>query len=301
MTGVQTCALPIYLCRRLDLRKANRRVLEALVKSGALDDLGPHRASILASLSTAVHYAEQCNLNTVSGQDDLFGLETTTPQKKSGYIQAEAWSDEERLAGEKETLGFYLRGHPIIRYENELANVITTRLKDIRPGSVVVAGYIHRLRTRTGTRGRMAEIVLDDRIGRAMLTVYAEKYQQYRPLLIKDKLIIVRGEVVTDDYLDSGYTIIAREIYDLDGVRNKYAALRLRLSSQQAGRESLVRISTALAGHRTGNCAVRIDYLDGPATCSLDMGEEWRVAMNDNLLESLRNILGQDNVVIEYN
>jgi len=293
-------------CRRTDLKKANRRVLEALIKCGAMDDLGPNRGSIMASLGVAIQLSEQFSTNTVTGQDDLFGLDDmsgtgTNGQRPSEFIQVADWSDDERLTGEKETLGFYLRGHPIIRYENELVKFITTRLKDIRPGNVLVAGYIHRLRTRSGARGRMAEVILDDRNGRATVTVYADKYQQYRQLLIKDKLIIVRGEVVADDYLDNGYAIIAREICDLDEMRNRHAALRLKLNADHAGKETLDQVRTELAGHRTGNSKVRMDYLNGNAVCTLEMGAEWRVSITDNLLESLRNILGNENVVIEYN
>ena len=293
-------------CRRIDLKKANRRVLEALIKCGAMDDLGPNRGSIMASLGAAIQLSEQFSTNTVSGQDDLFGLDDMAGagrygQKPSEFIQVAEWSDDERLTGEKETLGFYLRGHPILRYENELGKFITTRLKDIRPGNVLVAGYIHRLRTRSGARGRMAEIVLDDRNGRATLTVYADKYQQYRHLLIKDKLIIVRGEVVADDYFDNGYAIIAREIYDLDEMRNRHAGLRLVLTADHAGRETLDRVQTELAGNRGGNSKVRLDYVNGSAVCRLEMGAEWKVTINDKLLESLRNILGNENVVIEYN
>ncbi|MGH8120247.1 MAG: OB-fold nucleic acid binding domain-containing protein, partial [Gammaproteobacteria bacterium] len=293
-------------CRRIDLKKANRRVLEALIKCGAMDDLGPNRGSIMASLGTAIQLAEQFSTNTVSGQDDLFGLDDMAGagrygQKPSEFIQVADWSEDERLTGEKETLGFYLRGHPILRYENELGKFITSRLKDLRPGNVLVAGYIHRLRTRSGARGRMAEIMLDDRNGRATLTVYADKYQQYRQLLIKDKLIIVRGEVVADDFIENGYALIAREIYDLDEMRNRQAGLRLVLTADHAGRETLDQVRAVLAGNRGGNSKVRMDYLNGNAVCSLEMGAEWKVSINDNLLESLRNILGNENVVIEYN
>jgi DNA polymerase-3 subunit alpha len=294
-------------CRRIDLKKANRRVLEALIKCGAMDDLGPNRGSIMASLNTAIQLAEQFNTNTVSGQDDLFGLDQIVHDEghgrsKSEFIKVADWNDEERLAGEKETLGFYLHGHPIIRYENELGKFVTSRLKDLRPGNVLVAGYIHRLRTRSMQRGRMAEIVLDDRNGRANLKLFPDKYQQYRDLLIKDKLIIVRGDYATDDFVENGYAITGREIYDIDEMRNRQAGLRLKLSAEQAaGGDTLDRIRTALSGYRTGNCKIRVDYLKDGVSCSLELGSAWKVTLNDNLLELLKNILGNGNVVIEYN
>ena len=293
-------------CRRIDLKKANRRVLEALIKCGAMDDLGPNRGSIMASLNTAIQLAEQCNINTVSGQDDLFGLDQIVRDQghgrsKSEFIKVADWNDEERLAGEKETLGFYLRGHPIIRYENELGKFVTSKLKDIRPGNVLVAGYIHRLRTRSVPKGKMAEIVLDDRNGRANLKVFPDKYQQYRHLLIKDRLIIVRGEYAADDFVENGYALTAREIHDIDEMRNRQAWLRLKLSAEQVGGDTLERIRTALSGHRTGNCSIRVDYVKDDVACNLELGSAWKISLNDKLLESLVNILGNDNVVIEYN
>ena len=293
-------------CRRIDLKKANRRVLEALIKCGAMDDLGPNRASIMASLNTAIQFAEQYNINAVSGQDDLFGLDQIVSvqghgQGQSEFIKVTDWNDEERLAGEKETLGFYLRGHPIIRYEHELGKFVTSKLKDIRPGNVLVAGYIHRLRTRSVPKGKMAEIVLDDRNGRANLKVFPDKYQQYRHFLIKDKLIIVRGEYAADDFLENGYALTAREIYDIDEIRNRQACLQLKLSAGQVGGDTLDRIRTVLSGHRTGNCRIRLEYVRDDVACNLEMGSAWKVSLNDKLLESLVNILGNDNVVIEYN
>ena len=295
-------------CRRIDLKKANRRVLEALIKCGAMDDLGPDRSSIMASLNKAVQVAEQFNTNTVSGQDDLFGLDNIVTaggqdRIKSEFNKVAEWSDDERLSGEKETLGFYLRGHPIIRYEHELGKFITSRLKDLRPGNnVLVAGYIHRLRTRSGPKGRMAEIVLDDRNGRANLKVFSDKYQQFRNLLIKDKLIIVKGDYATDDYVENGYALTAREIYDIDEMRrDRHAWLRLKLSAEQSSTDTFALIRTALAGYRSGTGKIRVDYINGAASCVLEMGAEWKVTLDDNLLESLRNILGNDNVAIEYN
>ncbi len=109
------------LCRRIDLRKANRRVLEALIRSGAMDALGDNRASLMASLPAALHLAEQDARDATAGQVDLFGL--AAPQADAATTDVSAhtahlpeWDEAERLTGEKETLGLYLTGHPIARY-----------------------------------------------------------------------------------------------------------------------------------------------------------------------------------------
>ncbi len=292
------------LSRRIDARRVNRRVLEALIRSGALDGLGPNRSSLMASLAPALQLAEQSHKNTVTGQDDLFGLEPVQAHgqgtAKSEFVQAPDWSDEERLQGEKETLGFYLKGHPIIRYEQELEKIVSCRLKSLRTGNVLVAGYIHRLRSRSGNRGRMAELVLDDRTSRANVTVYSDKFQQYRNLLVKDQLVIVRGEVMEDDFISSGYTIVAREIYDMQQIREKYAGIRLKLSGTVPLSATLESLQKLMASNRNGNCRVMVSYHNGTADCLLPVSDKWRVNASDGFLDSLKKLLGQDNVALEY-
>jgi DNA polymerase-3 subunit alpha len=293
-------------CRRLDLHKVNRRVLESLIRCGALDDLGPGRSSLMASLDKALQLAEQHARNQHSGQEDLFGLAAsaggeTAAQTATAFVVVPEWTEEERLRGEKETLGFYLAGHPIMRYESELAQIITARLNDLEPGlQVTIAGYIASLRARAGRRGRMAELRLDDRTARVPVVVYAEQYQRYRELLIKDSLIIVRGQVMADEFYESGYSVTAHEIYSLQQVRDRCATLRLRV---QGGRATalITALKNALQPHRPGTCTVAIEYHNGRARAGLRLGPEWRVSLSDGLLADLRSSLGPENVMIEYN
>ncbi|NIN35982.1 MAG: DNA polymerase III subunit alpha [Gammaproteobacteria bacterium] len=294
-------------CRRIDLKKANKRVVEALIKSGAMDTLGPNRSSLIASLQGAIQLADQYSKNQASGQDDLFGLDTSANNASTASNPAEFnmipdWDDDERLAGEKETLGFYLEGHPIIKYEAELRQFINKKLKDIQPpDNVLVAGYIHRIRTRSGSRGRMAEIVLDDRTGRANITVYSDKFMKYRHLLLKDQLVIIRGDVEQDDFFESGYSIIAREIYDLDEIRNSRAKLSLRIFNEKLTESKIDEIKNILTVYRPGNSHVDLHYLTPDSACKVSLGDSWLVNLSENLLAELRKCLGEDNVNVEYN
>lgn len=290
-------------CRRIDSRKINRRAHEAFIKAGAMDGLGPGRSSLYASLNTALQLAEQYNHNTITGQDDMFGLDEVTQsgEKQSEFVRVSEWSDDERLAGEKETLGFYLKGHPITRYESEINQFVSCKLKDIRSGNVIIAGYIHRLRTRSGNKGRMAEIVLDDRTARSNITVYSDKFQQYRNLLVKDSLVIIKGDVVTDDYYESGLSVIAREIMDIEQARNRFANLNICLNAEQSSMSVIEKIKKILSINCNGNCRINITYYNGDAKCHLELGKEWRIKISDSLLESLKNLLGSDNVSLSYN
>ena len=290
------------LCRRIDLRKVNRRVLESMIRSGAADELGPSRSRIHISLNKAIQMAEQSSRNRHSGQDDLFGLFPVDDNEKtsSEFLDAVNWSDDERLIGERETLGFYLQGHPIIKYESELGGLIGSRLKDIKIGNNVrVAGYIHRMRTRSGSRGKMAEVLLDDRTARANVTVYSNVFQKYSNNLVKDQLVVIDGEVVEDDFFISGLSIIAKDIYTLVQMRER-ANLRLRLGKQRDFRPEMKYLKKTLAPYCRGASSVSVEYSNDKGQCTLVLGDDWKVNVSDALLDSLRSHLGMANVSLDY-
>ena len=113
------------LCRRIDLQRVNRRVFDALIRSGSLDRIGPNRATLTAELDRAMHLGEQNSRAMSVGQVDLFGLSTASDKV------VEDWSEAQRLAGERETLGLFLSGHPITPYEPDLKFLVSGRLADV--------------------------------------------------------------------------------------------------------------------------------------------------------------------------
>ena len=165
-------------CQRIDLRKSNKRVFEALIKSGSLDSFGKNRATLLASLANALQQAEQALHNQTYGQHDLLSMHTQVPEAQ--YIDAPAWNEETQLQGEKETLGFYLTGHPLNRYINELSNFTSCRIADLHPGkhhNARVAGIITAVRVRQTKRGdRMAVCTLDDGTGDTEAVCFSEAF-----------------------------------------------------------------------------------------------------------------------------
>jgi len=291
-------------CRRCDIRKVNRRVIESLIRSGAMDCFGTTRSSLMATLDSAIQLAEQAITNDRTGQNDLFGLDdiVSSESDAENLVELPEWGDEERLQGEKDTLGLYLKGHPITRYEEELSQFITARLNSLEPseGMITIAGYIASLRIRTGRRGRMAEVRLDDRTGRVPVTVYSDVYQQYRHLLVKDQLIIVRGRMERDDFYESGYSVTATAILNLDDIRAQRATLLLRISQAGNAGQFVQTLKQVLDHYRADASAVAVDYYNGKAQARLWLGDEWRVRLEDELLDKLRSSLGDDNVKIQY-
>ena len=290
-------------CQRIDLKKANRRVLETLIRSGAMDRLGPNRATLMDALPEALRIAEQRLRDAAMGQTDLFGLGGDVAGTGQ-YRPRREWDEEERLRGEKETLGLYLTGHPIERYLPELERFISSRIVDIKPTRnqvITVAGLIVAMNTRNSKRGgKLAFITLDDRSGRIELVVFPEDYERYRDLLVKDRLLVVEGDVSVDEY-SGGYRVSAREIYDIEGARSRFAKrLVIAVEQKRAGNGFIRSLAETLEPYREGGCPVAIDYRHASASATVILGEQWRVRPADLLLQKLTDLAGEDRVRLEY-
>ncbi|CAK0778553.1 DNA polymerase III subunit alpha [Gammaproteobacteria bacterium] len=291
-------------CRRIDSRKANRRVLEALIRAGALDSLGPGRATLINTLDRASQAAERHLRDATLGQVDLFGSTSSAIAISSERYEAVPdWDVRTRLAGEKETLGLYLTGHPIEEYVSELANIVTDHLADLRPTnkdkSAVVAGLVLGARVLQSKRGgRMAFVSLDDRTARVEVAVFNEAYLQYRDLLSKDRLLVVEGPVSIDDF-SGGLRMSAERLWNMDQARELFAkALTLRV--RQASNGLVQQIMETLTPFREGRCAVHVDYSNDQACARLVLGRSWCCHPCDDLITRLRRLLGPENVNIVY-
>ena len=282
-------------CRRVDKRIVNRRSIESLIRAGAFDALNAHRAGLLASLGMAMEAAEQVarSVNQVS----LFGAEEA--EKPSGDLaKVPQWSDRDRLQNEKLALGFYYSGHPFNFYRSHIKGVVKLALKDITPQKepVLMAGIVYAVRSQQTKRGRMAFVTLDDGSAQQEVAVFNELFTEQRALIKEDELLIVEGKVARDDY-SGGLRVSAEKIYDLAGLRNRYAK-QLRLSIN--GQGNVARLAELLAPYMPGGCPVRISYRNTTATCELVLPESSRVRLSDGLLQSLADWLESGNVKIIY-
>ncbi|MEJ2530166.1 MAG: DNA polymerase III subunit alpha [Halioglobus sp.] len=296
-------------CARTDPRKVNRRAIEALIRSGALDALGAERWVMMAALDDALKAAEQSASNRDSGIDDLFGEVVPGPGNSSadlyaGFRGVRSWTGKERLGGEKDTLGLYVTGHPIDEYEDEVRKFAPTRIADLRgdmQGNQVVAGLIVASRTMKTRRGdTMAIIQLDDRSARIEVTVYGETYGEYRELLGNDQLVIVEGTVDFDDY-SGGVGMRARSVRSLLQARQAYVSeLTIEISHDMVDDRMAARIEQTLAGAGGGNCPVSLIYKQARNRARVRLGERWQVVPSDELLHELRECVGTERVLLLY-
>ncbi len=304
------------LCRRVDLRKANRRVLESLIRAGACDGLGANRATLLANLPTALQAADQHGQSQDAGQDDLFGLGDAGAPPPATLVEHEEWDDVERLAHEKETLGLYLTGHPVEPYLDELACFTSGRLGSLEPPAaggpghgrgreqpVTVAGLVVGLRTlKTQRGGRISILTLDDRSGRIEVKAFDDVSQRHRELIAKDRLLVVCGGLGQDDFSGAAQ-VRADEILSLEQARERHArALLVRLESDDwsPGRDPVGGLREQLEPFCDGGCPVLLEYAGRQGAARLALGEGWRVRPADELLKRLRRTFGSGRVDLVY-
>jgi len=300
------------LCRRLDLTKVNRRVLEALIKSGSLDSLALNRAALMSRLASAMQRGDQNARAHEAGQVDLFGLaaEERAPTLQRLQVAAEPdWSEALRLAGERDTLGFYLTGHPIDRVAQELSRFVSHRIGDLvserpftQPGrgfgggrSVTVAGLIDEIRR----RGPRISVNLDDSSGRIEVTLFDEIFQRHRDLIVKDALVLIEGSLRFDEFSD-GWRLAARRITNLDQALEAQArrvVLKWPAEQEAVAFEKLAQI---LMRFRPGTCPVTIEYRATQAQGALTLGTEWSVRPARELVAELQGLLGRDAVELRF-
>lgn len=295
------------LCARTDPKKINRRVMEKLIMAGTFDRLGPHRAALTRALDDALKAADQHAKAETVGQADMFGVLTKEPDEiENSYANVPPWPEQIRLEGEREVLGLYLTGHPISQYLKELERYTGGRyLKDAHPTergkTTTIAGLVVASRVMTTKKGkRIGLCTLDDRSGRLEVMLFNEVLEKYQHLLEKDRILIARGQISADDF-SGGCKMIAREIIDINQIREKYVkGLAISLTDEQIDDKLLQKLSECLEPHRSGNIPVYLYYQKVDARAKLCFGSAWLVSPNDALLNTLKLLIGPEQVALEF-
>ncbi|MGB9149973.1 MAG: DNA polymerase III subunit alpha [Burkholderiales bacterium] len=300
-------------CRRSDKRLVNKRTVESLIRAGAFDSVNPHRASLLASAGAAMEAAEQAAAS--ANQVSLFG---DVPEENDGVVSMASvaeWSEREKLQNEKLSLGYYFSGHPFNYYKEMVRGFAKNGLAQAKPGDRAgqygkaptqwFAGIIigTRVRNAKNGRGRMAILTLSDDTGQREVVLYDKTFEQSRPLLQDDGLIIVEARVEISQFrADEGgasdsIRIIAENIYDLASARARFAK-KLHLSFN--GQANAKKLGELLNPYLGGDCPVGISYHNGTAACDLDLPDSKRVRLSDALIQSLAEWVGAENVNVIY-
>ena len=289
-------------CHRVDLKKINKRTLEALIRSGALDCLGIDRASLMLQLPEAVQAAEQARSNRETGIMDLFG-EVEEVQRKPAK-PTKPWSDEVRLKGEKDTLGLYLTGHPIDVYRPELKAFISQRINELTPTrrgvTTVFAGLVVDI---ANFPNRMM-VTLDDGTARIEVSANHERFNRFKDIIQNEKVVVIEGEIYEREGFDRPMGRLTKA-FNLNEIRQKRANhIAIKLSPEVLTKtltSDLQKIlqpfcNVDMCQHIPVHIMLDYDY----ATAEFHFGQQWKVAPLDELLSKMRDYFGKESLHVEY-
>ncbi len=288
-------------CRRLDLQKVNRRAMEVLIRSGALDGLDPdrNRARLMQELPDALQAADQVQKDRESGQVDLFGrVEDLSGIRPANHTEVTPWTELQCLQSEREALGLYLTGHPTRFHAADLAKFTSCTLDQVpkripadsaanRRGGVnmTLAGMVRSVRRRINKGGFMA---IEDHTGRMEVALFEAAWQQYAHLLVKDEILVIDGRVAKDEF-SGGYRMKADKVLTLGEAKSGFSR-GVHISLRGPDEEICTRLLDAIRPYRNGNDEVYIDYNNGRAKARLVLGSEWRISACDELVAALSSI-----------
>ncbi len=298
-----------HFCRQVDLRTVNRTAIEALIKCGAFDSLGAHRAAMTAAVEEAIHLGHSHQEDLRSGQMNMFDMTGGGSEPPPArFPDVEPWSEAQLLAAEKDTLGFYVTAHPLARYGRELTSLSTPpgialgRLKD-NPvaGKVTVGCTIASVRPRVTRSGRsagkkMARLTVEDLTGRCEAIVFANTFEKVHPLLEEDSIVFIRG---TADYRQDRPCIIVDEVIPIDEALGRLTA-KVLLRLPPGGPDKLMdNIKEVLRRHR-GDREVQLE-LTPPSKPGVRLraraDRKWRVNPTRELMDELTELLGEENLM----
>ena len=301
-------------CRRCDHEKINRRALEAMVKSGAMDSFGESRRGLMHQVPEALRSAEQEARAAAAGQNDMFGLaEPQIVEATAEPAQLSEWQERLLLSNEKEALGLYLTGHPFDAVRSDAGFFVDGRLGELmaEPApqnnrkernyaqarrEVTVAGLIVDVRK----RGNRVSVVLDDDTGRMEIAFFSEAFQEFRHLLVKDEIVVVSGGLRYDDFSGS-WTINAKNVLHIDRViESRAKSMILNIAPNGQGEQLMHKLHDLLLPFREGSCDVSVRYVGDGATARLSLGPEWAVRPSRELRDKLNELLGHKNVRLLY-
>jgi len=290
---------------RCDTQKVNKKVLEALIKSGSFDELNLNRAELMDSLISEMKTSEQNLRNQELGQQDIFGFDEINYTECSKN-QIEMWDDQTKLFCEKEVLGFYFSGHPADKYKNEIKSITGSNLHKIQKAflsnkyktlNVRVAGFIDTVRVRNSSNGKLASIVLSD--GSGVMDVICS-YDLIKGEFKKTDVLVLSGNLRFDDY-SGRVSFRASEISTLEDIRQtEVKKIILNVKSTKSGTDELIRsIKSTFSNSQKSNCNIGIKFtkdIDGQKYEQIfEFPDNYKIEPNNDtikLIEKMDHVLG---------
>jgi len=288
----------------IEPRFLNKRVLESLVKAGALDCAGGSRGRLFAAIDQAIGRGQKKHQEKTVGQGGLFlagpnAAHDSQPWQESELPEADDWSEEQQLAGEYSVLGFYISGHPLDKYAGRLKDLNASELATMESRKnnedLIVAGIIVQIRPMRSRRGaRWAILTLQDRTGVIEALVFPEAFGKLEAILKSNTPLLVKGRVAVEDV---GTRLIVADARLLDQLADRPPSLlRVRMDLSTVNTGAIDQLQK-LFSSRPGRCKVSFELIkDDGSAATLDAGSA--VLADRELVERVREICGTDSVAL---
>ncbi len=284
------------LCSRVDLRIVNKKTLEGLIQAGALDSLNNNRAQLFEHVETEISYGQKLQIQIEKGQSSLFESGGTIITHKPTLGTIAPWSEIEKLTREKSVLGFYVSGHPLIKYRDEIEGLATAKLNEAHnvklTATVRVCGIISEIKNKIDKRGKtMAFVTIEDFTGKAECIVFADAYQKYSSLLYKGSIVMMIGK---NDGSEEAIKVIVNEIINIEEVRKKFAksvCINLNLDSLQ---ENKIFELIKIIEQNNGKCKCILNITGGGlVNNSIYLTRKYSIDPNQKFTNAVKQLLGE--------
>ncbi len=289
-------------CARVDLRLVNKRTLEGLIQAGAFDSLHENRAQLFEAVDKALSHGQQVQESTGKGQSTLFEIGGAKIQLRPALPHVSPWSESERLAREKAALGFYLSGHPLEKFRDEIEAFSTTTLGDVsnvKPNSTVrVCGIVSSVRRKIDKKGNtMAFVTIEDFTGKGDLIVFSDAFQKYSNYLALESMIMAIGKGESNGDL---LKVLVNEIVPMERVRDRFTkSIALTVNVDQVDEGTILELRKLMERHR-GKCVCYFHVVGGGLDAnSVYWARRLTVEPSPQFLGSLKQLLGSSAVRLQ--
>ena len=285
-------------CDRVDSRTVNKRVIESLIKAGAFDSVHPNRALLYGNIDRAIDYGQRKQREREVGQGGLFGM-MMGAHDDDGMDPVEEWLEGLKLKHEKETLGFYITGHPLRKYSAEVktyGNATTSALAEKPSGfDVSIGGIVSALRvTRTRKGEAMGVVLLEDWEGIVEVVVFPDTFSRVQRLLEVDAPILIRGKLDNDE---SAVKILASEVYPIERVAEVLSrTVTIRIDARTAPSDLAERLQP-LIDEKRGSAEIIFELeFAGRYTALVRPNPYVKIAPDREFVEYVERICGPNTV-----
>jgi DNA polymerase-3 subunit alpha len=292
-------------CEKVNLTALNRRVIESLIKGGALDGLSGNRSQLFAAVEGAMESGQRAQRDLISGQEDLFGMLAIEEEHvEKALPNVPAWTPKESLQGEKEMLGFYVTGHPLDQYEEKIREVgkhNSSTLEGLAKGTpVAMCGVLTGIQRRRNREQKpWASMLLEDRLGSTEAMVFTTQFENLAPALVEDQAVLVRGLALPED--SSPTKISVQEIIPLDLVRVSVPSLiSIKVYLNRNGVADKASALQELFGKKQGQTQVRL-RLENPKNFSVTLDIDAKVRPDREFRSEIERICGPDTIEVLAN